>query len=79
MHADPSVSLGLNLRLQEDLLFGWLTALYGGWKYLKVSTSAPCHLLRHCTIVDAFSSHAVLPCSSCALTLIPIWRRCQTG
>jgi 8-oxoguanine deaminase len=24
---------------QEDLLFGWLTALYGGWKYLKVLVS----------------------------------------
>ncbi len=35
-HADPSFSLGLRLPLQEDLLFGWLTALYGGWKHLKV-------------------------------------------
>ena len=25
--------------MQEDLLFGWLTALYGGWKHLKVRHS----------------------------------------
>ena len=45
-HADPSFSLGLRLPLQEDLLFGWLTALYGGWKHLKVQTAST---RRRCT------------------------------
>ena len=31
---------GLALHFQEELLFGWLTALYGGWEQLKVSSTA---------------------------------------